>query len=162
MHTIFLILGFSGAWLLFAGSIYQAYLELTSEQLQADHIRATLKNVGPPSKASAWWWLLPPVKIILERQLGRAYREQFIRTMDPGDVSLMLDFGNKAAGWLLVAGGGALIAMKETYELAERFAVPAYGYIPVIAGLLFLSIRYAFVRSRRDKALKGKRQYPGA
>ncbi|MGH7241467.1 MAG: hypothetical protein ACREGB_04175, partial [Candidatus Saccharimonadales bacterium] len=61
METFVLWLGFIGAWLLFAGPIYQAALELQDEDIEMDRIRAAGRKVEKPADVSVWWWLLPPI-----------------------------------------------------------------------------------------------------
>lgn len=119
METLILWLGFFGAWLLFAGPIYQAALELHEQDIETDRIRATGKNVISPKKVSAWWWLFPPAKVVLERRRSRAYRRAYIEALIPEDVEALTSFFNKARAWFFVAAGGFFIAMKETYELVE-------------------------------------------
>jgi hypothetical protein len=57
--------GFFGAWLLFAGPLYQANLELRAEDIEVDRIRAAAKEAPAPEEVSKWWWLVPPVHWVL-------------------------------------------------------------------------------------------------
>ncbi len=46
MHALIAWAGFLGAWLLFAGPIYQAARELTDQQLDRDEIEKLRKSSG--------------------------------------------------------------------------------------------------------------------
>jgi len=51
--------GFAGAWLLVAGPIYQAAIELEAEEIERDAIRDAAQAVPGPPPNSRWWWLIP-------------------------------------------------------------------------------------------------------
>jgi hypothetical protein len=112
--------GFLGAWLLVAGPLLQAALELREEDIQSEQIEAASARLraGHP-EVSAWWWLLPPVHYWLQRRRSKRLREAVMRELSPDQLGGLVSFLNKATGWLFVAGGAALIAVKETWELTE-------------------------------------------
>ena len=60
MESLIAWSGFLGAWLLVAGPIYQAVIELEAEAFERDAVAAVSAMVEPPPRTSAWWWLLPP------------------------------------------------------------------------------------------------------
>jgi hypothetical protein len=54
MHTVILWSGFLGAWLLVAGPIYQAVLELEAEGMETDRIRvAAATSTSRPSSITS-------------------------------------------------------------------------------------------------------------
>jgi hypothetical protein len=111
---------FFGGWLLVAGPLTQAALELREEDIESAEIEATstrLRSAFP--QVSRWWWLLPPVYYWRQRRRSRRFREAVMRELTPEQLSSVLSFVNTATGWLFVAGGASLIAVKETWELAE-------------------------------------------
>ena len=55
--------GFAGAWLLVAGPLHQARVELAEEDLERERFTDAMTEVGPPPRTSAWWWLLPPLRL---------------------------------------------------------------------------------------------------
>jgi hypothetical protein len=55
METFTLWLGFVGSWLLFAGPIYQAALELQDEDIEIDRIHAAGSKIPKPTKTSFWY-----------------------------------------------------------------------------------------------------------
>jgi hypothetical protein len=67
-----LVAGFFGAWLLFAGPLYQANLELRAEDVEVDRIRAA-KEAPAPDEVSKGWWLVPPVHRVLRRRRQEAH-----------------------------------------------------------------------------------------
>jgi hypothetical protein len=157
MEGFILWCGFVGAWLLFAGPIYQAALELQEQDLEMDRIRAAGAKVQPPPEISNWWWLLPPVKWWLEHRRSDMYRRQYIQALSSDDVKSLMNFMNKATGWLFVAIGGFCIAMKESYELAEHneWSHPVFGVLVVVMGLL--SILHLLMRVRGTKRILNRR-----
>lgn len=149
--------GFIGAWLLFAGPIYQAAIELREEDIEDERIRAAAKLITPPADISAWWWLLPPIKIVLERRRSKAYRRAFLTVLSAEDIEALVTFLNKATGWLFVAGGGLLIATKETYELvqAEHWSLVVFWITIVVLAIISLA-NTAYRIARSERVLSGQ------
>jgi hypothetical protein len=116
--------GFLGSWLLFAGPVYQASLELREQDLERERIEATTAAVARAPEVSAWWWLLPPVRFWLERRRSQAYRHAVLAALAPPDLEALVHYLHKAVGWLLVGLGGLLLATKETWELSEHYDWP--------------------------------------
>jgi len=113
--------GFFGAWLLVAGPIFQAAVELHDEDVARDEFEAASKAVVPRyPPASPWWWLLPPVAYYLWRKRSDRFRRAVMTQLGPEVLEQFISFINKATGWLYVAAGASLIAVKETWELAEH------------------------------------------
>ena len=143
--------GFIGAWLLVIGSIYQAALELDEQDLEVDRIRATGEKVPHVSPTSVWWWLLPPVKLFLERRRRNQYRRAYFAALDPVDIKAMIDFMNKAIGWLLVALGGFLLACKETFELLLHYGESLTLFVIIVIGMALLALAHTIVRVKLTK-----------
>jgi hypothetical protein len=147
------ICGFLGAWLLVAGPIYQASLELREQDLETERIQEAGAKVMQPKKVSVWWWLLPPLKIFLEHRRSNRYRREYIKVLHSEDVEALINFINKATGWLLVAGGASLIAVKETFELTDHLDSPHYLFWVVVPLMMFISIMYTIARTVRTKRI---------
>jgi hypothetical protein len=132
--------GFVGAWLLVAGPVYQAALELREQDIAHEEMQAAVASVPQPPPLSPWWWLLPPVGYVLARRRSTRYREQMLNSLNPQQVEAMVQYINKATGWLLVGLGGSLIAIKETWELSERYewSVGVFAGLTVAAAALCL------------------------
>jgi len=130
--------GFIGSWLLVAGPLYQAALELHDEDLEVERIQTVKKELVAPPRISVWWWLLPPVKIILSQRQSQAYRKAYLAALAPEDVGALISFMSKAFAWMFVAAGGFLLAVKETYELVglSKFPVEVFWIAIVLLPIL--------------------------
>lgn len=108
---------FLGAWLLVAGPLWQAAIELREEEVDEDSLRATkaASEVIPP--ISRWWWLLPPVAYVKEFRRQRANRRAFNAALSSDEYAKTMSFLNKANGWITVAVGAFLLAVAETWNL---------------------------------------------
>lgn len=113
MSTIITCCGLFGVWLLFAGPVYQAALELRDHNMAYDHIATVRKSIV--RKHTSWlWWLVPPVRMWLERRRSRAFAHAFLVALPNEHVGPLLAYLDKAAAWMFVAGGALLLAIKDT------------------------------------------------
>lgn len=140
MELFVLWCGFIGAWLLFAGPILQAALELKEEDIQRARLHTAKQQVQIPRNVSNWWWLLPPVKFFLEQRQSRKFHAEYFKILAPEDLESLISFVNKARGWLLVASGALLIAIKETYELGEELEWPHWVFWTIIVVFILGSL----------------------
>src|ERR1700743_2333598 len=92
------LFGLLGAWLLVAGGVYQAVLDLRAHEGARDRIEAIVHQLPPPPPVSAWGWLLPPVKIVRERRRRRVHFEDFVAALSFEDFSALLRLRAKAFG----------------------------------------------------------------
>ena len=152
MQTLILWVGFAGAWLLFAGPLYQAALELKEENIEFDRTKA-VEGLRKPRPISVWWWLLPPIKLWLEHRRSNEIRRAFVRSLPPETMETLLSFLNKATGWSYVGLGGFCIALKETYELTEHMHWNLVIYIPLVVVLGLACIINVIMRVRRSKTI---------
>jgi len=149
MELAILILGFIGSWLLFAGPIWQAALELGEENVDFD--RDSFKDLAKANPVSVWWWFLPPVKIYLEQRRSKRIREEFLKSLPSKTVEQFMSFMNKATAWMYVGSGGLLIAIKETYELNEYLGWGMWIFWLAVMVLFFASVMNVITRFRRTK-----------
>ena len=119
MHELILWAGFLGAWLLVAGPLHQAVLELEEEEFERESFETAAGAVARPDRVSSWWWLLPPAHLYLSRRSKERWSSLVMAQMPDEDYEALDSFMKKARGWMLVGTGGLLIACKETYELVE-------------------------------------------
>ncbi len=70
MHELILWSGFFGAWLLVAGPLYQAALELAGENISREDM-AGVQPTSRPGEPSGWWWLIPPVGFWKQRRYAK-------------------------------------------------------------------------------------------
>lgn len=134
MGTLIHWCGFVGAWLLVSGSVHQARLELDTERIHAEHIRRAVEDLPPSPRVSQWWWLLPPVALWLMRRNHNAYTRDVFATLAPDDLAVLNHLFDVARGWLFVAGGAGLVAVKETYELTDHARWPIFAFWLLIVG----------------------------
>lgn len=144
---------FVGAWLLFAGAIYQAALELQEQDIETERIRATGRKIDLPHHVSAWWWLVPPVKLVLERRRSKEYRKAHIKALLDEDVEALTAFFNKATAWVYVATGGFLIAVNETYGVVQEYGWNDVFFWIIIVTLGLISILNTVLRISRTKKI---------
>ena len=128
MEFVIAICGFIGGWLLVAGPVWQAAIELREEEVDQEAIEAVKSSIPVPAPISLWWWLLPPVAYVLQLRRRREYQEKFNAALEPEQLKQTISFFNKANGWVIVAIGGFLIALKETWELVETFHWPVWVF----------------------------------
>jgi hypothetical protein len=91
--------GYVGAWLLVAGPIYQAALELQEQDVERERIQQVTAQVAAPAPVSAWWWLLPPVRYLLAQRRSRRWRQDMIAALSREDLETLVEFIDKARGW---------------------------------------------------------------
>jgi len=157
MDIVIVALGAIGAWLLVAGPVLQAALELREQEVDREGIDAVTASVSPPPKQSPWWWLLPPVAYFRQRRANEKYREAVMEALTPGQREQTLRFLNKANGWLTVAAGASLIAVKETWELVELLHWPSWMFwtLVVLAPLVCVG-NTALKMARTQQVLKAE------
>jgi hypothetical protein len=139
MEYVIAVCGFVGGWLLVAGPIWQAAIELREEEIDQEAIEAVKSTIERPRPIRAWWWVLPPIAYVLQVRRGRRYREQFNAALAPEQLKQTVTFFNKANGWIIVGLGGFLIAVKETWDLVGDFHWPQWAFwilvvvMPIVA-----------------------------
>lgn len=153
MEYLITICGALGAWLLVAGPIYQAVIELKEEEFDRDGIEEATSSIPRPERTSSWWWLLPPVAYFRQRAKSTAYRRAVMGQLKSEQREQMFTFMNKASGWLLVAFGAFLIAFKETWELCELFHWPLLAFIVLVVLAAMVSVGYASFREYRTQRI---------
>ena len=144
--------GFLGAWLLVAGPIYQASVELNDEELDRDDVAAVTAGLPLPPRVSPWWWLVPPVAYLLHRRRSRTVRRLVTRAMTAQQVAGLVHYLSKATGWIYVGLGGLLLAARETWELCSHYGwpAPAFGVLVLVAlGVCVLNAAWQASRNRR-------------
>jgi hypothetical protein len=158
MHELILWCGFLGAWLLVAGPVYQAVLELRAEEVAHDRIHAAALAVGRPDPVPAWWWLLPPIAYLAQARRRDRFQQAVAERLSDDDYESLQSFVNKAVGWGMVAGGAFLIAVKETWELAEHHAWPTAVCWAIVVAMALVCLGHAAGRVAHDRSVAERRR----
>lgn len=158
MHGLIAWCGFLGAWLLVAGPVYQASLELREEEFEREKLEDLRSTLPRPEPVSPWWWILPPVHVLLSRRRTETSRDAMLRSLSDDDFTDLMSYMNKATAWMLVGAGGVLIATKETFELIEHHAWPAWLLFAVVPVMFVLAVAYTVSQARRDQRALALRQ----
>lgn len=143
--------GFVGGWLLVAGPIYQAALELSEQVDFREEFEKVSKSIPQPDRVSRWWWLLPPVHWVLSRRASKDWWAKASAVLTVEQRALLQGFRNKATGWWLVALGALLIASKETWELIEIYHLPTWLFWVAVVVLLVLAGLNTALRMRQTE-----------
>lgn len=145
--------GFAGAWLLVAGPIYQAAIELEAEEIERDAIRDAAQAVPGPPPISRWWWLIPPIGYALGVRRRRAQRRNLMHVLTPAQMEQLVRYANKSTGWILIASGAFLVALKETWSPKEIYHWPVLVYVLVVVLMLVACGLFTLVRQRRTHTI---------
>lgn len=157
MHTAVYWFGFLGGWLLFAGPVFQASVELRAEDEASNRMHTLSDGLPPPAPVSNWWWLLPPVRLVLSSRRTNDYREAMLARLSSEDLELITRYLNIARGWMLVALGAFLIALKETWELVEDQEWPEYVFWILVVVMTMTALASIGSSAERERRLKKKR-----
>lgn len=157
MHSLTFWFGFVGAWLLFAGPVHQASVELRAESHAVQRMQRAIGEVDAPPQISKWWWLLPPVRLVMTMRHRNAAQKSVVESLPPEDYEQISHYVKVARGWFYVAGGAWLIALKETYELIETRHWPVWVYVSLIALLTLGAFRATESIVDRGESRRGPR-----
>ena len=153
MELLIHLAGFFGGWLLVAGPLYQASIELDEEAFDREEWGAVEASIPKPERLSRWWWLLPPVAWAKQRTLSNAYQSAVLRALTPDQLEKSVSFTSKARGWFIVAGGASLIAAKETYELVHLLEWHIAVFWVLIVIMPVLCVANVIVSAKRKKEM---------
>jgi len=144
---------FLGAWLLVAGPLYQAALELHDEDIETERIKSVKKGIQNPQAISIWWWLVPPIKVALEQRRSKRYRRAYLRALSEEDANALVAFISKATGWLYVATGGLLLAVAATYQLMQISHYPIAVFWVAVIIMPMLSVGNVIYRVSKNRRI---------
>jgi hypothetical protein len=140
-------LPFVGTWLLVAGPLLQAVLEIREEGVSQESVHAATAGITPSPSPSGWWWLLPPVMIVKRRHRSRAFWQETFAALSPDQAVQLAGMRPRTYGWSLVALGAACLATDETWELTEHYDWPAWSAVAIVAMLGALAVVNAVVNT---------------
>jgi hypothetical protein len=151
--------GFAGAWLLVAGPAFQAVLDFTDEDFGRDELDEARRRIDV-RRVSPWWLLLPPVWYFLKHRQNREYRRTIMHSLTPERQEGMIRFSNVATGWLFVAGGALLLAIKETWEVTELYDWPVAAFVGMLVAALLACLGYLLYRAKWTQSLLEHKREP--
>jgi hypothetical protein len=159
-------LTFAGAWLLVAGPLWQGSVELNELDLDREGIQGTAAAVqAAQARPSAWWWLLPPVKYVLNRRWYKAAQRAMLAQLTPTQREQVTRFQSKAIGWFTVAGGAALLAIGDTWHVVQQYGWPTWLFWLLVAVMLVVAVLPTaiqfisdYTRQTRQAAATAERQ----
>jgi hypothetical protein len=143
-----------GAWLLFAGPIYQGSLELQAEPIDGEAFDERAAKVPKQDPIPRLWWLLPPVAGVLLWRRQRRYRRDVMAVLTADQRRQASAFLNKATGWFIVATGALLLGGRETWELATSIGHPVVVFVGLALGAIAASILYVRLRGSATRRAK--------
>jgi hypothetical protein len=119
----------------------------------------SLGDLAPPPRLSWWWWILFPAKLVLERRRVAAYREACIAALTVDDLAALLALRNAATGWICVAAGGLLLAVKETFQCCGVLHLRLAVFVAVTLGMAWgCALATAVPLWLTDRALARKKR----
>lgn len=159
MDYVIAVIACIGAWLLFAGPVYQAAIELQEQDLDREQFAMATSAVPPREKVSAWWWLLPPVAWWKRRKSAAVYQRAMLAALGPQQLEQTVSFFNKANGWMIVAAGAFLLAINETWLLVRLLEWPVWvlWVTVVVLGIACLA-NAALTTVRNERLLKSEEE----
>jgi hypothetical protein len=153
METVLQIIAFIGSWLLFAGPIYQAALELQDEDIELDRIRSTGDVLRKEAHISGWLWVVPPYALYKRSKNKKIFMQKYLNSLTQVDIEQLISFRSKATAWMLVAIGGFCIASNETYILMHDIHWSIFVFILIVLAMLIASIAHLIYRIKQDHKL---------
>lgn len=153
VHELILWSGFLGAWLLVAGPLYQAALELAEENISREDMAKVQRPEPSRPRPSGWWWLIPPVGYWKQRNYAQDERRAAMAALPHDVMESWVSFMNKATAWFYVASGAFLIALKETYELVEGNEWPLAVFWVLVVVMAGIAATNTAVRMSRTHQL---------
>lgn len=159
MDEFIVFIAMLGSWLLFAGPVYQAYIELHDAELKFVEIRKNLYETSKQvkqEKISKWFWILPPLAVIITYIKTQNYRDEVIRHLDRENFELLQKFSEKARGWVVIGWGAFFIAVKETYEFVKELDLSYPIFFTLVIGFALSSFAYTLINTFRVKKFNEK------
>jgi hypothetical protein len=146
--------GFFGGWLLVAGPVYQAGIELREEAFEREAFVKVAERVEQPAPISRWWWLFPPAHYIKSTRRQNEFREAILLEFTQEQRDQLFSFMSKARGWMYVGLGASLIATKETWELCEHYEWSEIVFVVILGAMVSLAFGSVSYQLRRDQSVR--------
>lgn len=149
VHELLAAAGRLGEWLLVAGPVYQAGLDLRQQEAERRRLIQRVAGWRRVAHVSSWWWLVPPVKLYLEQRRTRQQRIQMLASFSHAEVQSLVDYLHKASGWMLVGAGAGMLAFRDTVAFVEArggglLVAAVAGLIAAVAAVAAPALRLAW------------------
>jgi len=146
-------------WLLFTFPMYQGLMELSDYRnifSKFDQYRGDYHEISP------WYWLIPPVKIILERNRAMKVIKRFVKS--DHDIKVFISFNDKATAWYFVSLGGWIDLITSIYDILEGLHLTHFILFFLLISLIatmsgFFSAYYRVSEIRQKKMVKKFKKY---
>jgi hypothetical protein len=153
---------FLGGWLLVAGPVYQSTIELADEEFEREEFIKAAKEVERPQPVSRWWLLVPPVAWFLRRRRAHGHRDALLHVLTPLQTEQLLHYVETSTAWAFVGLGAALLAIAETWHLAEVYEWPDPVFGALVVLMLVLCGANTSMRVNRRQAILEQANRDGA
>jgi hypothetical protein len=140
---------FAGSWLLVAGPLHQGTIELERETQESAEFLTALREKHRPPSINPWWWLLPPIAILLGARESRRDQKRLMDELTREQVAALNSLREKGTAWLFVAGGAGLLAIDATWNLRESYEWSVWVFWGLLAAMLLVCFAYTSFRSVR-------------
>jgi hypothetical protein len=149
MATIILWIYAAGCWLIFAGSIYQAALDIKEQDIEFDRIRQVGRDIHKERNVSAWWWLFPPIKISKESKNHKEYERRYLKALSSEDTESMVNLRSKTTAWLYVGVGALLVSIEATWSVTEHYKLKIWLFVITCIAVAYICIVNMITSIRR-------------
>lgn len=145
--------GCIGAWLLFAGPIYQAAIELRDQNITRDDLEDLEDRLAlvSPAAVNRWWWLVPPVAYVQNRRRNRKWFDGLTEAISADEYVRLQRYQNKANGWLIVACGALLVACYQTAAVKDLHNWSWFTYAVVLVVAFLASVGYTVYQLGQER-----------
>lgn len=146
-------------WLLFTFPMYQGLMELSDYRnifSEFNQYRGDYHEISP------WYWLIPPVKIILERNRAMKVIKRFVKT--DHEIKVFISFNDKATAWYFVSLGGWMELITSIYDILQTLKLANFRWIFLVVSLIvtltgFFSAYYRVSEIRQKKMVEKFKKY---
>lgn len=154
MEQYISVLELIGSWLLFGAPLLQSVTELYEELDKREQLVKKINNYNSQKiikSVSFWWWLFPPIKIILEKKKIQTIKKLTDNHLSKETKNKLHRLSVKANGWSGVTSGGWLLAVSTTWNFTQSMHLSIYYYLLTIFLGSYISI-FAVIREFRHRA----------
>ena len=154
MEQFISVLELIGAWLLFGAPLLQSVTELYEELDKREQLVKKINNYNSRKtikSISFWWWLFPPIKIILEKNKIKKIKKMTDNNLSEETQNKLYRLSIKANGWSGVTLGGWLVAVSTSWSFVQSMHLAVSYWLFIICLGSYTSI-FTVIRAFRHRA----------